>query len=382
MPDRSTGQDDPAGGARLLHIFGSFDHGGAEARTIGLMARLGPDLHHTVLVGDPKAIGARVQAELLGNVRFDDQASTLVLGRPGLSRLHRLAATMREYDLVLTYAWGAMDAVAAHRLWGKTLHLPSLIHHDDGFSEEESWLRIYYRRFGLHGCHRLVVPSRTLERIALSDWKMPAARIARIPNGIDVTACQSANHRVFPGLENEQRLVVGTVAGLRPEKNLCRLVRAVAGAGPNVVLVVAGEGPDRGRIMAEAERLGMAERVLMPGFIANPGQYLRSFDLFALSSDTEQFPISLAEAMAAGLPVVATDVGDIRDMVAPENRKFLAPLGKEACLATAIRTLLADPSLRKRIGAANAARAETHFGEDEMIRSYSELYRSAISRAK
>ena len=92
-------------------------------------------------------------------------------------------------------------------------------------------------------------------------------------------------------------------------------MRAFATLPGNTRLVIVGEGPERSVIAAEAARCGVSDRVHLPGFLANPHTYLGLFDIFALSSDSEQFPISVAEAMAAGLPVVATDVGDIKAML-------------------------------------------------------------------
>lgn len=369
--------------ARLLHVFGTFQPGGAETRTIRIMARLGKGFDHRVMLGNPSAADARPTAEALGNVCFADDLAGLAAGRPALARMRRLAAAMRGFDLVLSYGWGGMDAVAARRLFGKQLGLPPLIHHDDGFDVAEGMLRTGYRRLALPGAHRLVVPSVTLEQIAQSRWKMPLERIVRIGNGVDIAACTDAAGQLpFPGLEGEGRIVVGTVAGLRPVKNLPRLVRAVAAAGPGVVLAIAGEGPAREQIIAEAERCGIADRVLLPGFLADPWRYFGSFDLFALASDSEQFPISMAEAMAAGLPVVATDVGDIAAMVSELNRAFVIDLGDEPALARSITQLAGDNELRARIGAANAAKARQEFDERDMMSAFSALYHGAIGRQR
>lgn len=367
---------------RLLHVFGTFDHGGAEGRTLRLMAALRLGLEQRVLVGDPRAMGARAAAEAIKGVNFNDDDSPLVLGIPALTRLRRLATAMCDYDLVLTYGWGAMDGVVAHRLFSKALSLPPLIHHDDGFSEAEGFMRTTYRRFGLRGCHALVVPSRTLEQIALERWNVEPERVVRIANGVCVDGCRAPRTpSPFPGLEGETRFVVGTVAGLRPEKNLRRLVRAVAAAGPDIVLAIAGEGPERSVITEEAQTCGMEGRLVMPGFLPSPCEFLASFDLFALSSDTEQFPISLAEAMAAGLPIVATDVGDSKEMVCAANQPYVVPARDDAALAAAIRRLMVDPTLRLKIGEANKIKAQVEFNESSMIQAFSDLYRGAMERA-
>jgi glycosyltransferase involved in cell wall biosynthesis len=262
---------------------------------------------------------------------------------------------------------------------------PPLVHHEDGFNEDEAEglkpSRNLYRRLGLSGAYRLVVPSRRLEEIARTEWAQPADRVARIGNGIPLAPFEKPPAAgVIPGLtRGEGELLIGTVAGLRKVKNLPRLVRAFAGAElPRARLVIVGEGPEREAILAEAGRLGIGDRVHLPGFLPDPARYMGLFDIFALSSDSEQFPISLVEAMAVGLPAACTAVGDIVTMVSEENRALIA--ADEAGLAQALRRLATDAELRARTGAANRAKARADYDEAAMIRSYARLYGGAIGR--
>ena len=169
--------------------------------------------------------------------------------------------------------------------------------------------------------------------------------------------------------------MIGTVAALRPEKNLGRLLRAFAllPEGCQARLVIAGDGPERAALEALARELGVAERVQFTGHVADPARLYGGFDLFALSSDTEQMPLTVLEAMAAGLPVVATEVGDVRAMLCPENDPFVGPK-EAAALAERLRDLLADAALRQRIGAANRAKAERDFDEQGMFHAWRALF--------
>jgi L-malate glycosyltransferase len=200
---------------------------------------------------------------------------------------------------------------------------------------------------------------------------LPVERFARSPEP-----------GAIPGLEPQPgEIVVGTVAGLRAVKNLPRLVRALAAMRNRLVrLVIVGEGPESERIAAEARRTGVAARLLMPGYLADPARWIGHFDIFALSSDSEQFPISLVEAMAAGLPAVATAVGDVPAMVSDDNRPLIVEPGDEAAFGAALDSLADQPRLRRAIGAANREKALAEYDEKKMISAYARLYGEAIGR--
>ncbi|HEX8192110.1 MAG TPA: glycosyltransferase [Allosphingosinicella sp.] len=366
---------------RILHCHSTFSLGGKEARAVRLMNAWGDAAEHVILSGMPGKLSARDAIDSGVKAAFPGDAPSLT-GRPEPLRLRRLARYMRSFDLVLTYNWGAFDAVMARRLFGG----PPLVHHEDGFNEDEAERlnpkRSLFRRLGLPAAFRLVVPSQRLERIALGDWKQPPGRVERISNGIPVARYRSAQRPEIPGLVlSEGEIAIGTVAGLRAVKNLPRLVRAFAAmAEKNARLVIVGEGPESERIAAEARALGVAERLHMPGFLADPASWIGAFDVFALSSDSEQFPISMIEAMGAGLPVVSTSVGDIEAMLPPDNRPLLVARDDEAGFAAALDSLAARPDLRSALGRANRAKAEADYDEASMISRYAALYGAAIGR--
>lgn len=368
---------------RILHAHSTFSLGGKEARAVRLMNAFGSAAHHTVLSGMPDQLSARDAIDSGVAVAFPDGAPPLT-GKADLARLFRLSRYMREFDLVLTYNWGGFDAVMARYLFARGPKFPPLVHHEDGFNEDEAaglkTSRNLYRRLGMSSAFRLVVPSRTLAEVARTAWAQPAARLARIPNGIALARFGTPPAAdAIPGFaRRDGEVVIGTLAGLRAVKNLPLLVRAVAAMATPARLVIVGEGPERERIRVEAATCGIADRVHLPGFLPDPATFLGLFDIFALSSDSEQFPISLVEAMAAGLPAAATGVGDVAAMVAEEGRRFIVPPGDAAALAAALDTLAADPALRARLGAANRTRALSEYDEAAMIERYARLYGEAV----
>lgn len=373
-------------GLRALHLHSSFAPGGKELRAARLMNAFGGGIEHVLVSGVPGELGASAAIDPQIRAEYPDDFPALS-GRPTPWRLLRIARAMRGFDLILSYNWGAMDAVAAHRLYARALGLAPLVHHEDGFNQDETAQldprRNLYRRLALRGADRLVVPSRRLEAIALSEWRVPAKQLQRIANGIDLAAyAQRPAADALSGLVKQPGdLWLGTMAGLRAVKNLPRLVRAFAAMPQQWQLVIVGEGPERAAIAAEAARLGLAQRVHLPGFVPDPAKVMGLFDLFALSSDSEQFPISVVEAMATGLAVVSPAVGDVAAMVAPENRDWIAGAGDDAGLVAALSKAAADPAARMRIGQANRALAALEYGEAKMVADYRRVYAGALGRA-
>jgi L-malate glycosyltransferase len=364
----------------ILHCHSTFSLGGKEARAVRLMNAFGDAARHTVLSAVPDALGARDAIDPAIRVDFPERAPSLE-GKPALARYRTLASYMQRFDLILTYNWGAMDAVMTRRMFPGVV--PPLIHHEDGFNADESaglkTKRNLFRRLGLPAAHALVVPSQRLEGIAFDVWKQPCGRVHRIANGIDVKAYRAKPTVSIRGLRKKQgEVVIGTLAGLRGVKNLPKLVRAAASVA-NSRLVIVGEGPARDAIIAEATRVGYADRLVMPGFMAGPHRYIGHFDIFALSSDSEQFPISLVEAMAAGLPCVSTDVGDVAHIVSKENAPFIVDAEDEMAYRTALVRLAGDANLRAAIGVINQAKANAQFDESVMIAAYKALYENAVN---
>ena len=371
---------------RLLHLHSSFNSGGKELRAARLMNLFGPDVAHTVVSAEAGAMGARDAIDPALDAEYPADFPALT-GQPTPARLQRIARAMQGHDLVLTYNWGAMDAVMAHTLFASAFKLPPLVHHEDGFNEDEAErlkpARNWYRRIALGRAGALVVPSARLEEIALGAWAQPRWRVRRIANGIDTAAyAGTPRPNAIPRVvKRKGELWLGTLAGLRTVKNLPRLVRAFSFLPEEWQLVILGEGPERDAIRQTAIALDIGHRVHLPGFVANPADAVGLFDLFALSSDSEQFPLSVVEAMAAGLAVAAPDVGDIAAMVAPENRAFIAPAGREDLLVDAVLALAADPALRRRVGEANRARARAEYDEAAMLGAYRRTYAEAMGRS-
>jgi glycosyltransferase involved in cell wall biosynthesis len=362
---------------RIVHVFPAFATGGPEVRTATLINTL-TDFSHAIvsLSGDES-----------GRVRLAAPDAVPVSGQAGGWKLKSIATAIAAHrpDLVVTYGWGGTDAILATRLarLGRPLHV------EDGFLPDEASrqkpLRLQMRRATFRLASRLIVPSRTLERIATRDWWLRPTAVRFIPNGIDTTRFapatpeQRLSARRAAGAEDDD-VVVGTVATLRPDKNHARLIRVIGALSPSqpIRLLVVGDGPCRQALEQQVTESGLRERVTFAGAQVDPSAWYHAMDLFALSSDTEQMPLSVLEAMASGLPIASTDVGDVAEMV-PEDGGIVSPKGDEQALTSAIARLAGDECLRRTAEAANRARVVARYGIERMIDAYRAAFVVALN---
>jgi glycosyltransferase involved in cell wall biosynthesis len=172
--------------------------------------------------------------------------------------------------------------------------------------------------------------------------------------------------------------VIGTVAALRAEKNLGRLIRAFAMVTRThpCRLVIVGDGAERQALTALAAGLGVLESIEFTGHRDDTPALYAGFDVFALTSDTEQMPLSVIEAMASGLPVVSTDVGDVRAMLSADNAAYVGARD-DVAIAGLLAKLLTNPDARARAGAANRAKAERDFDQATMFAAWRGLWTGA-----
>ncbi len=342
-------------------------------RLTRIINAFGPRFRHTILSIDGK------KSCRYGIERQLGVAISSAPAEGGLwARISSNRATMTQAapDLLLTYNWGTIEWAMTDRIFGICPH----IHFEDGFGPEEAQgqlrRRAILRRLALKRAIAVVVPSHTLETIAISQWRLPPDQVRYVPNGIDVDAfdVSAAGPPLFMRGSNE--IVIGTVAPLRAEKNLARLIRAFAQVKSqrSLRLVIAGDGPERGALEDLVRRMGLAERVLFLGAVREPERVLALYDIFALSSDTEQMPMTVLEAMAAELPVVATDVGDIRQMVAPANRAFIPTKTAETALAASLGALADDARRRRELGRLNRAHVRVTFPFSRMAAAYERIF--------
>jgi L-malate glycosyltransferase len=361
----------------LCHVFPAFGNGGPEVRTAVVINATADRFRHTIL---------SISGDISGGHRIRADGSVLdrmppASGWGGYPRVLARTLSRLRPDLLMTYGWGGVDAIVVGRLCG----FRRVIHGEDGFLPDEAQRqkahRLLARRLALRTASRVVVPSRTLVDIADRLWRLPPRKTCYVPNGVDAsrfspaTADERSAARSRFGFQDSD-VVIGTVGHLRPEKNYARLVDAFARLPSDVrtKLLIVGDGDVRPALEQQIASLGLTGKVVFAGIVADPVECYRAMDVFALSSDTEQMPLVVLEAMGTGLSILSTNVGDVLEMVSDGNRQHVTPLGDDDAFVRALRDLTQDPHVRTRLGQMNRLHCVKLYDLRLMVDRYRELY--------
>jgi glycosyltransferase involved in cell wall biosynthesis len=287
----------------------------------------------------------------------------------------RLAKLIRRFRPTVIHArnWGAWPDVALGRL----LHWPvvPLIFSFHGLGR--SGYMPLRRRVASHvlvrmTTHLFTVSSQSREML-IDHWGWPAGKVDVISNGVDTDRFRPGETHT-PG----KTTIIGTVGNLRPVKNHAMLLRAcakLAARGADVELRIAGEGTERTDLEALSGELGFAERLKLPGRVEDVPGFLHELDLFVLSSDSEQHPNALNEAMACGLPCVSTRVGCVDELLDGGRCGGIVEPGDTEALTDELSRMLSDESLRRARATAGHDRAVNDYSMDRMLDAYERLYR-------
>jgi glycosyltransferase involved in cell wall biosynthesis len=216
----------------------------------------------------------------------------------------------------------------------------------------------------------------------------PAKRIAVVRLGLDLDARTSASPDARPRVRKrlgvrDDAFLVGWLGRMTEVKQVDCLLRAFAALrrrGVDAELVLVGDGPLRGQLERLAEELGIHDRCRFVGYIEEVGALYAAFDAVALTSANEGTPVTLIEALAAGVPVVATDVGGVRDVVADGRSGFLVQAADAEGVGAALERLARDPALRARFGETGRASARQRYSVPRLVDDLDTLYRTLLEQ--
>lgn len=368
----------------VLHVLYRFDTGGLENGVVNLLNRLPADkFRHAVLAIDKvvPAFAARLQ-------RNDVQL--LALNKPpghALKLYPRIWRLLRELkpDIVHTRNLAALET----QLVAAAAGVPVRIHGEhgrdiedlDGTNKKQQLIRRLYSPF----VHRYVTVSKELQGYLVDRVGIPAGRVQQIYNGVDTEKFHPAAGGREPiegcPFDGPGVCIVGTVGRMQTVKNQTLLARAFVRArqlDPTAAqalrLVMVGEGPLRAQAQRILDAAGAGAMAWLPGERQDVPQVMRGLDAYVLPSLAEGVSNTILEAMATGLPVIATRVGGNAELVTQDQTGEVVPSEDETALAMAMIRLVGDPFRRTHMRQEARAQAQHRFSLAVMVRAYADLY--------
>jgi len=367
---------------RIMHFVDGLSQGGLENGLVNLIDRLDPERFEHVVCAI-RRLGPN--ADRLPQ----DRVRVMCLARKSTdSAIHQgaLVRAIREVqpDVVHSRNWGAVEAVMAGRWTG----CRAVVHSEHGLEADanakEPMRRRLFRRFAFELAHRVVSVSHQLKELHARRTGFAAKRISVIHNGVDGQRFRpDAETRVQMRRElgiSADEFCIGSVGNLLPVKDHMTLLEAfdrVGGSDPACRLVLFGEGSERSRLEAYADaHPEWRKRVSFPGSSPRVAEMLNALDVYVLPSISEGISNSLLEAMANGLPVVATATGGNPEVIVDGESGLLVPVGDSERLAQKLLELRASKDLRVQLGQGALRRVAEHFSMDSMVRNYAQMYES------
>ena len=381
--------------AQIIQLWGI---GGAEnlaANIASQRAAAGDRSHLIILCGAKPPAGSlddRVAVHVLGS----DIATDRSLGPNALWSLGRLAVRLvrivREHEIevvqthlpLANYLGLALVATRSCRVF-PTIHN----NREFEYGERDALLRGRLRRWSyrllLRYCDRMIAVSEAARRNMIreldADQRWAEERIAVVPNGVPIPreheTGEICEFRRRFGVPDSARLIVGA-GRLAEQKNFAALISAVARLmmrSEDVFCLIAGSGPLAGTLQDQTSRLGVESRIRFCGHIDSMSLLLAAADIFCLPSLWEGLPLVLLEAMAAGLPVVATEIDGVTEVVQPGRTGLLSPPGDEESLIRNLEMLLADEVLRQNLGRAGREEYLERYSLDRAVSELDRIYR-------
>lgn len=370
----------------VMHVLYSFDVGGLENGVVNLINHMAPERFRHVVVALAQCAPDFCQRVQRADVEFISLHKPPGHGIKLYTRFYRLCRQLRP-AIVHTRNLAALEFAVPAALAG----VPARVHGEHGWdsSDPGGTQRKYQllRRGYSPLVNRYVALSGQIESYLTERVGIAASRVERICNGVDTLRFRPASTRQAVAgspFEDPDLVIVGTVGRLQTVKDQLNLVRAVAiargqgEAGARLRLVIAGDGPQRAEVEAEIAATGIGDITWLAGARSDVPEVMRALDIFALPSQAEGISNTILEAMASGLPVVATEVGGNAELVVEGETGALVPAQDPHAMAQALLRYTADAALRQSHGTAGRQRVERNFSIDNMVARYTRLYEQLL----
>jgi glycosyltransferase involved in cell wall biosynthesis len=366
--------------SRILMVVDSLEVGGGEQQVADIAVALRQRGYAVTVACSTGGMLSQMLAQQ--NVPVRILMNRLVKRRVSIGYALRLRALVREDRFHLVHAH-LYASVAAAAIATRGMDVPLVVTEHS----EAAWRgprARFISRWAYRRAARVIAVSRGIRGRLIAQDRVSPECVAVIPNAValrtdDVTEPLTA---IIPAAWREGPLI-GVVARLQPEKGVHIFLEAiplVLSGVPTAHVLLIGDGPLRGELEERVKQLGLADRVHFLGFKANARSFIARLDLLVLPSLSEGTPLVILEAMAACVPVVASDVGGIPEQIRHGQEGLLVPAGDPTRLAEACLQIVQDPSRAREIGQAGHRRASCHFGYETMLRRIEAVYRAVLDR--
>ena len=353
---------------KILQVIPYFCFGGAETMCENLtyaLAGLGHCVTVVSLYNEQTPIARRMEENGV-RIRYLDKKLGL-----DLSMIPKLMKIMKEEkpDVVHTHLNVTKYVVPAARLCGirRCVHTVHNVAQEEAENSQQKMVNTLSFKLGWSVP---VALSPEVKRTIVSFYGLPEEKIPMIYNGVDLNRCLPKTNYALP--ETVQLLHIGRFNHQKNHRGLLDAFRRILEKQPNCCLNLLGDGELLEETQSYAARLGIRDKVVFHGSQTDVHPYLHDADVFLLPSSFEGMPMTIIEAMGTGLPIVASAVGGVPDMLENDVSGILVPCEPEA-VAQAVLRLLDDEAFRRRLGT-NARQASQMFGAEHMAQCYSDLY--------
>lgn len=367
---------------RIMYVITTGESGGAQSHLFDLCTHLPEKFKSTVVTGFKGPMGDKLEqsgipVQVIPSLRREISPGT---DFKAYQEIYRLINSWHP-DLVCLHSSkaGFLGRLAAWRNGIPAIFTAHGWAFAEGVPPVSRWLYRHLERWAAYRCARIICVSQYDYQLARRHQVAPAQQMAVVHNGIPL----------LPGLgtrdEVEERAVrIIMVARFAPQKDQLLLLQAASRLEDQqpFELIMVGDGPRLESIRAEAAGLPISNKVQFLGDRDDVEQLLRAADIFVLSSRWEGFPITILEAMRAGLPVIASDVGGCREAVADGATGFMFAAGDMEGLTQRLDRLISEPDLRRQMGICGYERFRKDFTVERMVEDTVQIYDEVLGYAK
>ncbi|NVK53929.1 MAG: glycosyltransferase [Flavobacteriaceae bacterium] len=366
---------------RILHCIETIASGGVEQVRLTLVRGIPKDRfeHKIICTWKGGPIAEALEAEGVELIPVGSFKHPLQW-----SKHKQVLKVVREFKPHIIHG-AIFEGMSMAAIGGKLGKVPITILEETSFPQSRSQKAIYLQQLFVKVADKVIGIAPTVISYLIDQVKIPQSKLRLINNGVNSPREVSPNEleelRLKLGIKNED-LIIGSAGRFYNEVKRFTDILEALNQLPifNIKFLLLGQGPDRDLILRKAKELGLEKQLILPGYQTDTAPFYELMDMFCIASAHEGFGLVAAEAMLHGLPVIATKVGGLQDIVLDQETGYLVPPLSPESLAEKIQILIEQPELRQEMGERGKKRALEHFSAERYCREVENLYLELLER--